>query len=79
MPTIFELFGFRFYFASFDHEPIHVHVRKGDADAKVYVEPEIKVDYNHGFKSQEMRKILNIIISFQDEIIAKWHENNDKK
>ena len=34
MPTIFILFGFRFMFYANDHEPIHVHVIKGDVCAK---------------------------------------------
>ena len=34
MPTIFIFFGFRFMFYANDHEPIHVHVIKGDAHAK---------------------------------------------
>jgi len=34
MPTIFILFGFRFMFYANDHEPIHVHVIKGDVSAK---------------------------------------------
>jgi hypothetical protein len=33
VPTIFTEDGFRFFFYSNDHEPVHVHVRKGDADA----------------------------------------------
>ena len=34
MPTIFILFGFRFLFDANDHEPIHVHVVKGDGKAR---------------------------------------------
>ncbi|WP_234878234.1 DUF4160 domain-containing protein [Prevotella heparinolytica] len=41
MPTIFEIFGLRFFFFSEDHTPIHVHVVKGDDDAKIQIEPEI--------------------------------------
>ena len=36
MPTIFILFGFRFMFYANDHEPIHVHVIKGDVSAKIH-------------------------------------------
>lgn len=32
MPKIFEYFGFVFFFYSNEHEPIHVHVLKGDTD-----------------------------------------------
>lgn len=34
MPTIFIALGFRFYFWSREHEPIHVHVEKGWGEAK---------------------------------------------
>lgn len=34
MPTLFIVFGFRFMFYSNDHEPIHVHVIKGNAEAR---------------------------------------------
>ena len=36
MPKIFEYFGFVFFFYSNEHEPIHVHVVKGEL-AKVKI------------------------------------------
>lgn len=33
MPKIFEYFGFVFFFYSNEHEPIHVHVMKGEEDS----------------------------------------------
>lgn len=39
MPTIFILFGFRFLFYANDHEPIHVHVVKGNIRAKFLLNP----------------------------------------
>lgn len=33
MPKIFEYFGFIFFFYSNEHEPIHVHVIKGDRES----------------------------------------------
>ena len=38
MPQLFTLFGLRFMFYSNDHEPIHVHVVKGGAEARFQVE-----------------------------------------
>ena len=32
MPEIFEYFGLIFYFYSNEHDPIHVHVKKGDKE-----------------------------------------------
>ena len=32
MPEIYEYFGLVFYFFSNEHDPIHVHVKKGDRE-----------------------------------------------
>ena len=40
MPTIFRVNGYRFSFYSYDlGEPVHVHVTKGGAEAKVWMNP----------------------------------------
>lgn len=46
MPKIFEYFGFVFFFYSNDHEPIHVHVIRGDRQSvfEIYLD-EGKVLY----------------------------------
>jgi hypothetical protein len=33
MPTVFIKDGFRFFFYSNDHTPIHVHVKRGSGEA----------------------------------------------
>ena len=40
MPEIFRIFGFRFFFYSDDHLPIHVHVKNGDGEAKFEIATE---------------------------------------
>ncbi|HUP24300.1 MAG TPA: DUF4160 domain-containing protein [Thermoanaerobaculia bacterium] len=40
MPTIFTKEGFRFFFHSNEHRPIHVHVRKGCGRSSL--RPEIR-------------------------------------
>lgn len=54
MPTIFILFGFRFLFYANDHEPIHVHVVKGDVHAKFSIFP-VRLVENNGLKPSEIR------------------------
>ena len=53
MPTVFELFGMRYFFYAGDHEPMHIHLENGDGRAKVYIDQEIKVDYNQGIKTKD--------------------------
>lgn len=73
MPTLFFLLGFRFFFWSNDHEPIHVHISKGDAEAKYNV-VDLELIENYGFKKNELRLIESIIEENHDVIIERWHE-----
>lgn len=78
MPTILYLFGLRFFFYSEEHLPIHVHIEQGDNDAKVEIATR-KIIYNRGIKTNDMRRALEVIALFENEIIAKWHEYFDNK
>ncbi|MGN1245515.1 MAG: DUF4160 domain-containing protein, partial [Muribaculaceae bacterium] len=60
MPTIFIIFGYRFYFWSNEHNPIHVHVEKGDCEAKYHINP-LELVENYGFKCNELKMIESII------------------
>jgi len=41
MPTILMIFGWRFFFYSNErNEPVHVHCRKGDVEAKYWLDAE---------------------------------------
>ena len=78
MPTILEIFGLRFFFFSEDHEPIHVHVVKGEDDAKIAMEPEIKLIYNHGLKTKDMNRALKLAEMYRDDIIEVWNKYHSK-
>lgn len=74
MPTIFILFGFRFLFYANDHEPIHVHVVKGDICAKFTLFPEVELVENKGLKPAEL-KLVESVIEENKEIIAEhWNK-----
>ena len=73
MPTIFILFGLRFMFYANDHEPIHIHVVKGDAIAKFTIFP-VKLVENYGLKASEL-KLAESIIEENEEVIAEhWNK-----
>ncbi len=73
MPTLFIIFGYRFFFWSNDHEPVHIHVSKGDAEAK-YDVLNVEIIENYGFKKNELKMIESIIEENKDIIIARWDE-----
>ena len=65
MPTIFILFGF--------HEPIHVHVVKGDAKAKFTISP-VKLVQNNGLKASELKLVESVIEENQEIIAEHWNK-----
>ncbi|NJM36916.1 MAG: DUF4160 domain-containing protein [Akkermansiaceae bacterium] len=51
MPTVFTKDGFRFFFYSNEHAPIHVHVKSGDGEAVFVVEGEVVLRESVGMKT----------------------------
>lgn len=73
MPTLFIIFGFRFFFWSNEHEPIHVHVSRGDSEVKYNVE-NLELIENFGFKKNELKIIESILEENKDIIAERWKE-----
>lgn len=78
MPTIFTEEGFRFFFYSNDHQPIHVHVRKGDGEAVFNVEVIVELREAVGMKTKELAKAEEIAQKRQQEIIDYWNAYFDQ-
>ena len=73
MPTIFEIFGLRFFFYSDDHVPIHVHVVKENDEAKIQIDPEVKLMYNHGLKAKDLKRALELAEMYKEDIVEVWN------
>ena len=72
MPTVLRINGYRFYFFAGDAgEPVHVN--RGDGYGKIWLEPQIKVQALEGFKSQEEKKILDIVENHVEELKNSWY------
>ena len=76
MPIVFEKDGFRFFFYSNEHEPVHVHVRHGDGEAVFDVEEQVELRESQGMKMNELSKALKLARKHQDLILEKWHEHH---
>ena len=62
-------------FFSREHEPIHVHVRGHNGDAKFNWDGESFVmDYVHNIKSNDLKRIERMIAENTDIIINRWYE-----
>ncbi len=75
MPTLLIIKGIRFFFYSNENnEPIHIHVTKGSATGKVWLEPEIDIAYFEGFTNSEERAIQENVKLHLEECKAKWYQ-----
>ena len=75
MPTILEKDGYRFFFYSNDHHPIHVHVRYGGGEAVFNVESEVvELRESQGLKLRELSKAERLAEENKKLIMEKWHE-----
>ena len=75
---MFRYKGYRFLFHSNEgdpREPLHVHVRKGEAVAKLWLEPYPSVAEAYGMKSRELHELLDIAIENREEIARYWNEH----
>lgn len=73
MPTIIREEGYRFFFFSNEHEPIHIHVEKGEKYAKIDVTTSEIIE-SYMFTSKELKKIMNIVKANQEKIMEAWNE-----
>jgi hypothetical protein len=71
-------FGLYFHFFTRDHEPIHVHVRNADGRAKYEIENEMKLIYNTGIKSKDLKIAESIIEENRDAFIEEWKKVFDR-
>jgi hypothetical protein len=75
MPTILRLNGFRFYLFSHEpNEPPHIHVDKGNATIKVWLDT-LEVAKNRGFRAHEIAGIIAMVRDHQALLMEKWHEH----
>ena len=77
MPVVFRERGYRFHFYSNEgepREPVHVHIVKDDADAKLWLYPEVAFAYNHGFDARTQRWLVAIVEERRSEIEQAWND-----
>jgi len=76
MPTIFLAFGFRFFFFSNEHQPVHIHIQGKDGAAKYDIENKALI-YNRGLKAKDIKKVIDTAEEHRDEIIEAWNNRQD--
>jgi hypothetical protein len=81
MPKIFEYLGILIFFYSNEHEPIHVHAKKGELEsrAEFFIVngeiSEIKITNISGvrpLKGKDLNDFEVFLEKYADKIIEKW-------
>ena len=78
MPVAFRERGYRFHFYSNEgdpREPMHIHVAKDDADAKLWLYPEVAFAYNRGFDARTQRWLIAVVEARRPEIEQAWNDH----
>lgn len=77
MPKVFEKNGYKFFFYSNEgnpREPVHIHIKKGENNAKYWIKPSISMAENYGFSSKELNWMEEEIIAKLNEIKEVWYD-----
>ena len=73
MPTVLRVDGFRLYFYSHEpNEPPHVHVDRGGASAKVWLDGIILAS-NAGYSAKELGDVLHLVRTHRQQLLEAWH------
>ena len=78
MPVVVTIRGYRVLFYSYEgnpREPLHVHVRRGECQVKVWIEPRIATVNCYGFNTAEEREIMEIVGAHVELIRSRWNEH----
>jgi hypothetical protein len=77
MPTVCQVGPYSFIFFSSDKgEPPHIHVRRDRQLVKFWLQP-ISLAKNRGFKDHELNDILQLVETYEQQLLEAWHEYFD--
>lgn len=71
MPTVFRYRGIRFHFFSNEgrpREPVHIHADRADAEAKLWLFPDVEIAESIGFTRHEQAELVRIVALRRDQI-----------
>lgn len=77
MPVVFRYKSFRFFFYSNEgspREPVHVHVRAGGNEAKIWLDPQVGVAVSYGFDAGTLRELVQVAQTNRELIERAWHD-----
>ena len=73
----FQTQGFRFFFYSNEGNPresVHVHVRAGGNEAKLWLQSQVRADESYGFDAGTSRELVEVAQANSEMIERAWHD-----
>lgn len=58
-------------------EPLHIHVRKGEAIAKFWIHTHISIAEAYGIQSSKLRELMRVTEENRELIERFWNEHFD--
>ena len=78
VPTVMRIGAFRFYFFSHEpNEPPHIHVDRGEATIKVWLDP-VEVARSRGLRAHEIGSAVALVAEHRSRLSEAWHEFFDQ-
>ena len=53
---------------------VHVHVRAGSSEAKLWLKPQVRVADSHGFDAGTLRELVEVAQANGEMIERAWHD-----
>jgi Domain of unknown function (DUF4160) len=78
MPTVFTWNGLRFFFYSNEgdpREPLHIHVKGAEGDAKFWLNPMVQLADSRGFDARALRQLHSLAEEKAALIEKAWYEH----
>ncbi len=78
MPVVFRYKSHRFFFFSNEgepREPLHVHVRSGEGEAKFWLKPAVQLAGSEGYDPRTLRELARVVADNADLIERTWNEH----
>lgn len=77
MPTVFRAGGFWLFFYSNKgdpKEPAQIHVELGGSEAKLRINPDMRVAHNDGFTARALREVAGLVEANRRRVEEAWDE-----
>ena len=71
MPTVLRIDGYRFFFFSDEHLPMHIHIEKADRYVRIEIET-LEVTDSYNISRKEVNKLKKLVEENRKVLKGAW-------